>query len=277
MNLNYRDMLNDEFLRRKRRNEKYSLRCFASHLELSPGYLSQLLKSSKKLSVKKAESIIRKMPHWTPLARKEFVLLVKLENSPGDQFEGVERELKEIRFDSKQMASAASAESELDRNFLDLHSSLYNAAVYELLKIKGVRKDAQALAQRLGLSIAEVREILDRLMTLGMVQKKGNDYVPRYNLVYTPKVDRSEALQKFHIQVAEMIPKAISEQPTEQRQFMGATLGFAKKDFSQFKGRIEKFIFELVRDYESSETDCVYHLEVGFFQVDHAAKKGEGE
>ena len=58
---NYRDLIKDEYTKRKQRNESYSLRAFAQALGLSIAGLSQILSGKKELSQDRAVIIAKKL------------------------------------------------------------------------------------------------------------------------------------------------------------------------------------------------------------------------
>ncbi len=59
--MDYRDLINKEFQRRKELNPKYSLRQFARDLHLRPSHVSDLLKYKKGLSTKNADITARRL------------------------------------------------------------------------------------------------------------------------------------------------------------------------------------------------------------------------
>lgn len=60
-------LLENELIQRKTDNSRYSLRAFARDLEISPGFLSHLIKGEKSLSPDKASGLSKK---WVGHAEK---------------------------------------------------------------------------------------------------------------------------------------------------------------------------------------------------------------
>lgn len=57
----YREQLSREFLERKRKNSRYSLRGYAKSLGVDNGYLSKLLKGKSLISLDLADAITKKL------------------------------------------------------------------------------------------------------------------------------------------------------------------------------------------------------------------------
>jgi hypothetical protein len=59
--LDYRILLNADFLERSNSNHSYSLRAYSRDLDVSPGFLSDVLRGKKALSVAKGREVFRKI------------------------------------------------------------------------------------------------------------------------------------------------------------------------------------------------------------------------
>jgi uncharacterized protein (TIGR02147 family) len=59
--LNYRVLLNEDFLTRTMANHSYSLRAYSRDLSVSPGFLSDILKGKKDLSPNKGREVFRRL------------------------------------------------------------------------------------------------------------------------------------------------------------------------------------------------------------------------
>lgn len=59
--LNYRVLLNEDFLTRTMANHSYSLRAYSRDLSVSPGFLSDILKGKKDLSPSKGREVFRRL------------------------------------------------------------------------------------------------------------------------------------------------------------------------------------------------------------------------
>lgn len=78
--MTYRDILKNQLRRRQELNPKYSLRSFASRLEISPSKLSEIMSGKKRLSVERAEMILSRLGLEVREAEL-FVLSVQVESS----------------------------------------------------------------------------------------------------------------------------------------------------------------------------------------------------
>lgn len=68
----YREHLNSEFLERKRKNSRYSIRSYARSLGVDNGYLSKLLRGKTLISLDLADSIAKKLNLSTDV-RNQFL------------------------------------------------------------------------------------------------------------------------------------------------------------------------------------------------------------
>lgn len=79
----YQHLLLNEFTARKLRRKSYSIRAFARDLDLSPSYLSLLIKGKRVLDVSRAFSICERLL-WNRCQTKMFTLLVQQANARSD-------------------------------------------------------------------------------------------------------------------------------------------------------------------------------------------------
>jgi transcriptional regulator with XRE-family HTH domain len=85
--VNYRELLNSELVRRKKRNPLYSLRSFARDLGISPAALSQSLSYKRELSKTNLSKVVDRLA-VAPKDAKNFLETRKKKSNPlgDDQF-----------------------------------------------------------------------------------------------------------------------------------------------------------------------------------------------
>lgn len=65
-------LLNEEYQKRKQRNENFSLRSFAKWLDISPAQLSQMMSGKRTISLKSAKKLSQKLG-LSPFEKKSFI------------------------------------------------------------------------------------------------------------------------------------------------------------------------------------------------------------
>ena len=170
----YRDLLKTELLKRQKINPSYSLRAFARDLEIAGTQLSQVLLGKRGISAKSAQHIAKRL-RLSPLKAEYFYQLVLSQQRKGELQKQLA--LKKLhRLDT-------SRTKELEENQFKAVSDWKHFGCLELLKVKK-QLSPDALAQRLGGSFTEINEILKRLKSLGLIEKKQNplevESRPRY-------------------------------------------------------------------------------------------------
>jgi uncharacterized protein (TIGR02147 family) len=165
INYSYQDLIKKEFEARIAKNSHYSLRAFARDLGLTPQMLSAVLNRKKDLSIDSAADIAIRIgfdPNdtqdlldsvvlagcKTPLAKKVISQRIKERNQTQSGFKPLTVEMfKTI-------------------------SNWYHLAILELTDTKGFKSDPKWIATRLGISVFEVKEAIDRLKTLELLEEK---------------------------------------------------------------------------------------------------------
>lgn len=232
------DWLRSEFLRRRKKNQAYSLRAYARHLGLSPGPLSEILGLKRPLSSRLAKRLAERLA----LGPEESAAFL---SSVGADVETRERRLKEIDLDS-----------------FHVIADWYHYALLSLVETEGFRLDARWIARRLGVTPLEARLAWERLERLGLVERKEGQGRLRQDGVTTPHDVPSAALRRAHRQALAQASKALEDVPVEERDFSFITLAIDPAKLGMAKALIKRFRAELSRLVETGRRTEVYRLGV---------------
>ncbi|NUN04773.1 MAG: TIGR02147 family protein [Bdellovibrio sp.] len=224
---NATQLLQDELAQRKQRNPRYSLRAFAQNLSISPAQLSQLL-SGKRTYTPEMVSQIAKGLHLSPEQERYLLTQTILGKSQPLPSEVDKRQLIEDEF--------------------RLISDWYHFAILSLSKIKNAKTDPFWISDRLGITVVEAREALDRLRRLKII-----DDGKVLKQIAAPLNAASEvpsrAIQGYHHQVLNMAMEKLPVTPLNKRDYSAITFAAdatkipeARKMIESFQDRLSEFL-----------------------------------
>ena len=143
-------LLKNEFEKRRKRNNQFSIRAYARWLGLSPAQVSQMINGKRNITIKCFQKISEKL-NLTPFEQKKY--------------------LQEYNTYYK------NPNTQINRNLLNedqfkLISDWYHLSILSLTKIKNIKNDSRWIAQQLGITSLQVNEAISRLKRLGCLQVK---------------------------------------------------------------------------------------------------------
>lgn len=220
-------LLKEELEVRKKRNPRYSLRAFSQSLNISPAHVSQLISGKRKLTPQ-ILSQISKALNLSPEEERSLhtQVLIPQYLQPGQEVG--KRQLKEDEF--------------------RVISDWYHFAILSLCKIKNSKADPFWISERLGISVAEAREALERLVRLNILENSQflkRKSAPLNVISETP----SRAIQAYHNKILNMALDKLSTVPVEKRDYSAMTfladpqkIQPARKMVEEFQDRLADFL-----------------------------------
>jgi uncharacterized protein (TIGR02147 family) len=257
----YRVFLRDVLAERITRNPAYSLRSMAKGLGLSPASLSRIQKGQRNLSFQNAVRVSRKLQ----LKEKEseyFCYLVQLESSKSPDVQ--EELLNRIRVLRRRR--------EVHRIPLDrfrLIADWYHIPILEMTDLKGFIMTPLSIASRLGISAIEAGAAVDRLVRLGLIERRSEGVYRKTRASFMIEAgSREDSLLRFHRKMLEKAMLATAEQPLDRRFIGTETCAIDRKDLPEAKKRIGKFMDDLVAYFGPGRNKTeIYHLGIQLFRV----------
>lgn len=241
------DILMDHFEKRKKRNQQYSLRAFAKGLDVSPSQLSQILSGKRKLSIKMAKQIADKLS-LSPIEKENFLETL----NPNQQTlnsqainDGGRLLLKEDEF----------------RLICDWE----HFAILSLSELKENSFDSRWIARRLGIKISRAAEARDRLLRMGLIERRGHGFIQIAPPVMTTNDILSQSIQKSHLGNLELATERLKHVAIDKREYTSVTLATNPQKIAQAKTMIRNFKRKLTRFLEDSEKSEVYTLSIQLF------------
>lgn len=264
---NYRSYLRAYLEEKIQKNPQYSLRAFARQLDLAPGFVSDVLRGNKNISLQNAGKVVSRLK----LNSKEssfFQLLLQLELAKDNE--------TKIRL-SQELESLHPQRVSKDIN-LDVFRTLsdwHHTAILEIANTDEMKAEANEISRRLGVSRLEAQTALDRMHRLGLLE---NDPIKGFRKKDASLVIQSEnpneGLRRFHRQMLERAINSLETQTPKEKRVGSETFSFDPEDLEQANQIIEDCFTRIVQLAKKSKNKKhIYHLGIQLFKLDKGSKK----
>ena len=261
----YREYLKDELGRRAQLNRQYSLRAFARDLEISPQVLSLVMSGKKNISPDVAISIA----HRLRLSAEEISYLndlVELNQAKSDALREVVR-YRLSRYEANQNFRT------LQEDVFAIISDWHHYAILELTFTDSFQNDPIWIAKRLSISPTEVRQAIERLIRLELLEDKNGALVKTEVNISTTQDIPSAGARKLASQLLEKASEALGEQAIEDRDFGSITMAIDPKKLPKAKIMIRKFRRDLMTFLETGKRTEVFVLATQLFKLSNDSNK----
>ena len=235
-------------VKRCQANPAYSLRAFAKQLGVEPSFLSKLFAGKRKLTLKLIER-----------------LAAPLLLSPAEVHQFKSRLIGEPTSD----AGRDSHEANLTLDAFQVIADWYHYAILELTKIEGFEFQPAWISKKLGITVHEARDAIERLKRLEMLiwdeKKKKLKPVEQYSTATNPFT--APAFRKLQKQVLQQALVALENVPFEDRHQSSVTLAIHAPSLNFAKEKIAVFRKELSKTLqpEGKKFQEVYQFSISLF------------
>lgn len=240
---NLKELLQRELVNRCRKNPKYSLRAFARSLEIEPSQLSKIINGKRQPREKLINSIIAKLN----LSPQEAQHYAKPSNSETNPYQT------------------------LTLDHFEVIADWYHYAILELTQVAGLQLSFKSIARTLGISEAEAKLAVNRLIKLEMLEiTDDHQWIDRSGLVTTVgNAFTAVAFRRLQKQVLEKALSALEETPLSERDQTSITMAMPSALLPQAQAKIKKFRRNLCKFLQenSLKKDRVYHLSISLYPV----------
>lgn len=250
----FQSYLQQELLRRCKANPKYSLRAFASVLQIESSALSKILNGKRRVSTPTFEKLASRLglgPHERDQLRP-----------------GVLKRSRGAALD--QSTDAAPNYQQLSLDLFQVIADWYHYAILELTQVAHFKADKKWIARTLGITPTEVNLAVQRLTRLELLQiDKSGRWTDISGATTNIKNDfTAVALRKLQRQILEHSVVALEEIPVERRDHTSMTMAVSSKTLPVAKEKIKKFRRELCALMKAQTPyDDVYQLAVSLYPV----------
>ncbi len=229
----YRQILVSEFERRHRSNRRYSLRAFSTRLGISVSTLSEVLNGKLGLSRPRAEKIAERLA-MNEIERDYFVSLVESCHARSRQV----RERAQVRLQNIQRIT----EKPLQIDAWTFISEWYHLAIVELARTRGFQSRETWIAKKLELDPITVRTACERLIRLGILERKGGKLKTTGQWLLTSPHDTPSAYTRaFHAAILAKAQRSIEEQSPTERNLSSLVVAINKEKIPEAKKLIMDF------------------------------------
>jgi plasmid maintenance system antidote protein VapI len=239
----FRFILQNELLRRCKKNSAYSIRAFAQSLGIDHSTLSQIIRGKRKLTNK---------------------MISKL----GQSLDLPPHQLK--RFQKNELPKASENYEQLAEDTFIAISDWYHFAILELIHTKNFKQDTKWIAKALGLTVSEVHIAIERLQRLSLLTlDEDGKYIDNAEFIdFGHDQNTAAARKKWQQQTFELALKKLKEVSYDKRSHSGITMAIDSSKIEGARDLIREFRRRL-REYLSDSDNCdqVYHLGIALFPL----------
>jgi uncharacterized protein (TIGR02147 family) len=255
----FREILAEEFERRRTRNPTYSLRAYARDLQVPAPKLSQYLSGSCGISSKRALAV-GKILKLSELELELFVASAEAHHARNQAARTFAQQ--------KVHRLLASSFTAVNMEKFALIRDWHHLAILELFHVREFRSDAAWIAKQLKLSKSTVSEALDRLELLGFIDRTNVPWKETAGDFSTPADFSSRAIREYHRQILRKADESLEQTIPEDREFGVLTCNMDHDLLPQLKEMIRKFRKEVsALTKKSPKKDSVYSLAIQFFPI----------
>jgi uncharacterized protein (TIGR02147 family) len=142
-------------------------------------------------------------------------------------------------------------------------------AILELFKIKSFTQTPSDAAARLGISEAQAREALERLVRLGFIRGQDGDYELVIANSYWATTEKTTAARKqLQKSWLEKSAQALAEIPFEQREHGSMTFALDSRRLDEFKKQLQELQTNFgVFAQKAGDFNQVYQLTISLYPL----------
>ncbi|MGE9744453.1 DUF4423 domain-containing protein [Bdellovibrio bacteriovorus] len=235
--------LQEQFLAKKTRNKRYSLRSYAQFLEMNPGTLSSIIKGKRLVPLQEAAKVMQKLS-LTPKDQEQFLLSLGVNKPPAES---------SFKLDPSQYAV-----------LFDEWEHFVILAVFRLATFKS---NTTWIANKTGIPAERVNECLQTLQDLQVISRKGPVWERTHKNLYSPHDIPSRSLQQAHLNSLELARQMIARVPVQERDYSFLTVALDDKRYKKLKKLTLKFRDDVFELDEQSRKGELYRVNLQCFPL----------
>lgn len=245
-----------EYLKRRQKNESYSIRAFSNYLKISPATVSHLLSGKRVPSIKFVTKLFAKL-ELTPSEKDAILSSLGKKNVSAAPASFADYNYQTIALDS-----------------FKLLAEWYHYAIVEMTCTSGFKFDYAWIASRLGISVTEVRQAVERLTRLELLEEKDGTLVKAHDFFTNgDDVLTSSAHKQLQRHVLQKALDAIDTVSIEEKDISSITMAIDEKKIPAAKKMITKFRRDLCKFLENGDQTRVYNLGIQLYPISKEIRK----
>lgn len=235
------EYLKQELQLRMQSRHSYSLRKFASDLEMSPGTLVDFLKGRLGFSKARAEFVAHEIK-LSPEQKEHFWNLLLAQFSRSQDTRTLAKKRVAERLDAQKPSPHA-----------EITAHWYHMAILELIDLDETMAMPHRLAPILGITTEEARKALDRLYKVGMIKNSLGRPEVNENIGVVQENLPMQALRQVQTQFLNLAQKAIDSQRPLERENFAAFVTIDKADLPEIKLKLRRAFFQVIEPHLSTD------------------------
>jgi uncharacterized protein (TIGR02147 family) len=257
----FKSLLQEELLKRCRKNTSYSLRSFAKYLGIGHSALTEMLNGKRSITKKSME----KLGLILGLSIDELNEYQNASTSSPTQEECSQASYQQLTIDQ-----------------FAIMSDWYHYAILELIKVKEFPHSTSDFSRALGITKSEANIAVERMLRIGLLEIKENGSFEEINNGFATNISgnlTSAGSKKLQKQILEQSVEALMTLPIEVRNHTSMTMAIDPRLIPEAIERIKKFRRELSEFLETSASPTeVYQMSLSLFpvtQISNNLEKGK--
>lgn len=244
--LTFAKLLNANYLQRKNRNPRYSIRAFSRDLGISSGRINNYLNGSEIPAEKNLERMISALK----LTSKKATALKKAAQT------------------SRYLNRGLGFSKALNEQEFSQISSWQTWSILTLFQSSDFQPTTEWISKKMDFSISQVEKSLQQLEHAGLICKKSPFYELTCKNVTTTNDIPSQSIRQFHKQFIKLAENSLDQIPVEQRDISSITMCVNPEKVAQVKELIWEFrsrVNSLMED--STNNNQIYQLNIQLFPI----------
>lgn len=255
----YRQYLTDEYERRRQRNPGYSLRAFARDLAIPAPKLSQYLSGIRGLSGKRAAQLAQKIG-LSPIEADLFTCSADAANAR----DPITKQLAQEKL--TQLLNGPFSKINMEK--FNLVRDWYHLAILELTELEQFQPDIKWIAKKLRISNDQAKIAIERLESLGLLNRDGEKWRQTDQNLETPPDYGSRAIREYHHQMLNLTDHRFEDHALEKREIGSVMFAVDEMLVPEMKQLIRRFQKEAAALVErSAAKNSLYALNFQFLPL----------
>lgn len=265
------EILKPYFEQIKLEKPQYSMRALARDVKMSAAFVSQIFSGRRSPSLSAAESFARvlKVRRADRLILRKSIVLHSREGKDAGKIlkEYISRDPAALAFKKYGRKSHES---------LQMLTKWYHLALMELITCTGFQSDERLIAQKLQISLSELRESLFTLVNAGLIERVNGEWRKKTLHLDFPSDTTTEATAQYHRTMTGKALEVLSakSQPADvsRRRVIGSTVAVNPKNLERAMEELDSFLFKLSSLLCEGDCNEVYQVNLQLFPLTKEGK-----
>ena len=266
----YRDIIRDFYLEKKKKNAKYSYSVLGLAIGLNASHVFCIVEKKRNLPVRCVPAV-KKVLGLTGRAARYFDLLLAASRTKS------EKTKTEIL--AKALLLRDVKKHMLEDKELKYLRDWWTPVIRALIEVNQGKVDAKSIAESMEPNIGEekIQESIDLLRDLGFILPLGND---RYKIadshINISGEERAQAIRQFQAAVMQIGARSLEVIPPEDRDISTLTMAVDQEGFEEIKSMIQEFRKDVqIRVDKCGKPTRVLQMNLALFPVAFNKKKAK--